>query len=41
MTFIIGRDFAERLIPKTWTWSYLLNWVELIDVCVNIDIIKI
>ena len=31
MTFIIGRGFAERQIPKKWKWSYLLNWVEYFD----------
>ena len=31
MTFIIGRDFAERQILKKWKWPYLLNWVEYFD----------
>ena len=25
MTFIIGRDFAERQILKKWKWSYLFK----------------
>ena len=31
MTFIVGRDFAERQILKKWKWTYLLNWVEYFD----------
>ena len=31
MTFIIGRDFAERQILKKWKWPYFLNWVEYFD----------
>ena len=32
MTFIIGRDFAERqILKKKWKWPYLLNWVEYFD----------
>ena len=43
MTFIIGRDFAERLILKKWKWPNLLNyvWNILINFCANIDIDKI
>ena len=41
MTFIINRGFAERQILKKWKWPYLWNWMEYIDFCVNIDIIKI
>ena len=31
MTFIFGRGFAERQMPKKWKWPYLLNWVEYFD----------
>ena len=43
MTFIIGWGFAERQILKKvkMALSLELSGIWLIDLCVNIDIIKI